>query len=117
MATPRRLQKDLEALRREMAALRADYEHLKRPAAKAAGESGERLSAIKEEIVETVSDIRDKLAGRAGDAVDDIAGQVKELRDMVDEYTEQGEKAVAAHPLAAVLGAVAIGYLVGRLAR
>jgi ElaB/YqjD/DUF883 family membrane-anchored ribosome-binding protein len=36
---------------------------------------------------------------------------------VVSDYSDQAEKTVAAHPLASLAGALAIGFLIGRLGR
>jgi hypothetical protein len=49
--------------------------------------------------------------------VEDISAHIDELRDVANEYTEKTQKTVAAHPLAAVAGAIAVGYLIARMNR
>lgn len=117
MASNRTIQKEIAALKKEIAALRAEYARTGRKTAAAASNGAETLGAIKDDIVERVADIKDTLAEGAGDMAEDIVEQLDELRAMVNDYSGQAEKAVAAHPLATVAGAVAIGFLIGRLSR
>jgi hypothetical protein len=117
MASNRTVQKEIAALKKEIAALRAEYARTGRKTATAASNGAERLGAIKDDIVERVGDIKDTIAEGAGDMAENVVEQLDELREMVSDYTGQAEKAVAAHPLATVAGAVAIGYLIGRFSR
>ena len=117
MASNRTVQKEITALKKEIAALRAEYARTGRKTATAASNGAEHLNTIKDDIVERVSDIKDTISEGAGDMAEDVLEQLDELRSMVSDYTGQAEKAVAAHPLATVAGAVAIGYLIGRFSR
>ena len=117
MASNRTVQKEIAALKKEIAALRAEYARTGRKTAAAASNGAEALGAIKDDIVERVGDIKDTLAEGASDMADNIVEQLDELRAMVNEYTGSAEKAVTAHPLATVAGAVAIGFLIGRMSR
>lgn len=117
MATPRSVQKELESLRKEIAGLRKDYARAKGRAKATASEGAERFGAIREELADTIEAIKDKVASGTGFAADEISEQLNELRDVVNDYSERTEKTVAAHPLAAVAAAVAIGFLIGRLGR
>ena len=80
------LQSEIEALRREIAALRDDAK---------------------------------SSTGKAKDVLDAGAATLSEqLRGLVNEiggFTEQTEKGVAAHPLTSVLGALVLGFLIGRV--
>lgn len=117
MASNRNIEKEIAALKKEIAALRSEYVKTGRKTAAAASAGAERLSTIKDEIAERVSDIRESLAGSAGGMADDIAEQLEELRDMVSDYSGQAEKAMTNHPFATVGAALAIGYLIGRMSR
>jgi ElaB/YqjD/DUF883 family membrane-anchored ribosome-binding protein len=117
MATPRSVQKELDSLRKEIAGLRKDYSRVKGRAKVSAAEGAERLGAIREEVIDTIEAIKDKVASGTGAAADEIAEHLNELRDVVGEYSDRTEKTVAAHPIASLAGAIAIGYLIGRLSR
>ncbi len=80
------LQSEIEALRREIAALRDE-------AKSSAGKAKEVLDA------------------GAATLSDQLRGLVTEIGDL----TEETEKGVAAHPLTSVLGALALGFLIGRV--
>jgi ElaB/YqjD/DUF883 family membrane-anchored ribosome-binding protein len=121
MAGTRTLQKEIDALKKEIATLRASQARVRRKAgsaAEAAVEEGvDRLGALRDDIAERVGGIKDSIAGGASDVVDEIAEQLEELRATINSYSDQAEKTVTAHPFAAIAGAVAIGYLIGRLTR
>jgi ElaB/YqjD/DUF883 family membrane-anchored ribosome-binding protein len=117
MASSRSVQKEIENLRKEIAGLRQDYARLKNRAQKTKTEGVARFGAISEDLADTIAAIRDKVSGSTGAAAEEISEQLNELRDVVTDYTDKTEKTVAAHPLAAVAGAVAIGYLIGRFRR
>ena len=61
--------------------------------------------------------MKDTLATGTSGAMDEVSGQFEELREKVAEYSEQAEDTVKAHPFMAVAGALAIGWLVGKLSR
>jgi ElaB/YqjD/DUF883 family membrane-anchored ribosome-binding protein len=117
MATTRSVEKELSDLRKEIAGIRADYARLKGRARVTKAEAVGRYSAIRDDLLDTVDAIRERVANGTSDAVEDISAHVDELRDVVNEYTERTEKTVAAHPLAAVAGAIAVGYLIARMNR
>ena len=117
MAASRSVQKELDALRKEMAGLRQDYSRLKSRAKASKSEGVERFGAIRDDLADTISAIRDKVANGTGAATEEISEQLNDLRDVVTDYTDRTEKTVAAHPLAAVAGAIAVGYLLGRFRR
>jgi ElaB/YqjD/DUF883 family membrane-anchored ribosome-binding protein len=117
MATSRSMQKEISALRKEIASLRDEYVKTGRKTAAAASNGAERIGAIKDEIVERVAGIKDTIAEGAGDMAGDVVEQLDELRAMLSDYENRAEKAVSAHPFATVAGAVAIGYLIGRFSR
>jgi ElaB/YqjD/DUF883 family membrane-anchored ribosome-binding protein len=77
---------EIEALRREMAALRA-----------------ERKTKIAPE-----DDMADSTA-------DNIKDQMHALAQEITAFAEETEKGVASHPLTSVLGALVLGVLIGRL--
>ena len=117
MASTRTVQKEIAALKKEIAQLRAEYARTGRKTAAGASNGAETLGAIKDDIVERVGDLKDTLTEGASDMAEDFVEQLDELRAMVSDYTGQAEKAVTAHPLATVAGAVAIGFLIGRMSR
>jgi|SRR6185295_18418484 len=117
MASNRTVQKEIAALKKEIAQLRAEYARTGRKTATAASNGAEAIGAIKDDIIERVGDLKDTLADGASNMADDLVEQLDELRAMVSDYTGQAEKAVTAHPLATVAGAVAIGFLIGRMTR
>jgi ElaB/YqjD/DUF883 family membrane-anchored ribosome-binding protein len=117
MPSPRSLQKELDSLRKEIAGLRQDYARLKSRAKATKADGTERMGAIRDDLVDTIEAIKDKVASGTGAAAEEIAEHLDELRDVVNEYSEKTEKTVAAHPLTAVAGALAIGWLIGRLGR
>ena len=83
------LHAEIEALRREIAAMRAEQTAAKSGAAKA------------EEAIE---------AG-AATLTEQLRGLAREIADI----TEETEKGVVAHPLTSVLGALVLGILIGRV--
>jgi ElaB/YqjD/DUF883 family membrane-anchored ribosome-binding protein len=117
MAAARSVQKELNDLRKEIAGIRSDYARLKSRAGASKSEAAGRYGAIKDDLLDTVDAIRERVTNGTSDAVEDISGHIDELRDVVNEYTEKTEKTVAAHPLAAVAGAIAVGYLIARMNR
>jgi ElaB/YqjD/DUF883 family membrane-anchored ribosome-binding protein len=117
MAAARSVQKELNDLRKEIAGIRADYARLKSRAGATKAEAVGRYSAIKDDLLDTVDAIKERVTNGTSDAVDDISAHIDELRDVVNEYTDKTEKTVAAHPLAAVAGAIAVGYLIARMNR
>jgi ElaB/YqjD/DUF883 family membrane-anchored ribosome-binding protein len=117
MATTRSVQRELDNLRKEMAGLKKDYSRLKSRASATADEGVERFSAIRDDLLGTIEAIKDKLTNGTGAAADEIAEQIDDLKAMVGDYSDRTEKTIAAHPLAAVAGALAIGWIIGRLNR
>jgi ElaB/YqjD/DUF883 family membrane-anchored ribosome-binding protein len=87
------LHAEIEELRREIAAMRAEQSASKSGAAK----SG---AAKAEEAIE---------AGAAS-LTEQLRGLAREIADL----TEETEKGVVAHPLTSVLGALVLGVLIGR---
>lgn len=83
------LHAEIEALRREIAAMRAEQ---------AAAKSG---AAKTEEAIE---------AGAAG-----FTEQLRGLAREISDFTEETEKGVVAHPLTSVLAALVLGILIGRV--
>ena len=108
MATTRSVQRELDNLRKEMAGLKKDYSRLKSRASATADEGAERFGAIRDDFMSTIEAIRDKLTNGTGAAADEIAAHVDDLKTMVGDYSNRTEKTIAAHPLAAVAGALAI---------
>ena len=117
MASSRSMQKEIEALKKEIASLRASQSRWKRKAETVAVDGGDLLGTIRDDIAEKVTNIKNTISGGAGDAADEITEQLEELRETINGYSEQAEKTVAAHPLVAVAGAVAIGWLIGRMTK
>jgi len=114
---PRSIQKELDDLRKEIAGLKADYGRLKGRAAASGAEGMSRIGAIRDELTETITAIKDKIADGTGTAIDDLTEQLNELRDLANRYSAKTEEAVTAHPMATIAGALVLGYLVGRLKR
>lgn len=117
MATGRSIQRELNSLRKEIAALRAEGKRMKKQAEAVAADGATSLGAIKDEIAEKVTEMKDTLATGASGAMDEVSERLEELREKVAEYSEQAEDTVKAHPFMAVAGALAIGLLVGKLSR
>lgn len=117
MATTRTVQRELDNLRKEMAGLRKDYARLKGRASATAEEGVERYGSIRDDLLGTVEAIKDKLTNGTSAAADDISEHIDELRSMIGDYSDRTEKTIAAHPIAAVAGALAVGWLIGRLNR
>jgi ElaB/YqjD/DUF883 family membrane-anchored ribosome-binding protein len=117
MATSRSVQRELDNLRKEIAGLRKDYARLKGRARASADEGVERFGAIRDDLLGTIDAIKDKLSNGTGEAADEIAAHIDDLKTMVGDYSDRTEKTIAAHPLAAVAGALAIGWIIGRLNR
>jgi ElaB/YqjD/DUF883 family membrane-anchored ribosome-binding protein len=111
------ISKEINELRKEIEALRSEYAEAKRSTAKAAARGARRFGAIKDEVMEEASGLKDRLAEGAEEATADILEQLEELKDMLKDYEGKAEKTVGDHPLAAVGGALAIGFLIGRLTR
>jgi ElaB/YqjD/DUF883 family membrane-anchored ribosome-binding protein len=117
MANSRSMQKEIAALKKEISALRSEYTKTGRKTASAAINSAERIGAIKDEIVDRVTGIKDTIAEGAGDMAEDVVEQLDELRSMLSDYQAQAGKAVSNHPVMTIAGAAAIGYLIGRFSR
>jgi ElaB/YqjD/DUF883 family membrane-anchored ribosome-binding protein len=117
MAATRSVQKELNDLRKEIAGIRADYARLKNRGGATKAEAVGRYSAIKDDLLDTVDAIKERVTSGTSEAVDDISAHIDELRDVVNEYSDRTEKTVAAHPIAAVAGAIAVGYLIARMNR
>lgn len=117
MASSSRLQKDLESLREEIAGLRQEQARLKTRVSASKSDAAERFGSIRDELAGTIETIRRKLAEGADEAVGEVGDQLNELRDLANEYSGRAEKTVATHPYAALAGALALGYLIGRLGR
>jgi ElaB/YqjD/DUF883 family membrane-anchored ribosome-binding protein len=111
------VQKELDQLRKEIAGLRQDYARLKGRVKSTKADGVRRASGIRDELADTIEAIKEKVASGTDAAADEIAEELAELRAVVDEYSDQAEKTVAAHPLASLAGALAIGFLIGRLGR
>ena len=84
------LHTEIEALRREIAAMRAEQ---------AAAKSGGAAKA--EEPIEA----------EAAGFTEQLRGLAREIAD----FTEETEKGVVAHPLTSVLAALVLGILIGRV--
>jgi len=111
-----RVSKEFDAMKKEIADLRAA--HLERVAkSRTADDDAEHLTAIKEEIGEALALIKKKIEMAGSEVGDDVAAEFQELREVVADYFSAAEKTVAAHPLAALAGAVAVGFALGRLTR
>jgi len=83
------LHAEIEALRREIAAIRAEQ---------AAAKGGEtKVEAAIE-------------SGAAG-----LTDQLRSLAREISDFTEDTEKGVVNHPLTSVLGALVLGILIGRV--
>lgn len=83
------LHAEIEALRREIAAMRAEQ---------ASAENG---PAKAEEAIE---------AGAAG-----FTDQLRELAQEISDFTEETEKGIVAHPFTSVVAALVLGILIGRM--
>ena len=117
MAMSRNTQRELDALRKEIAALRADGRRMKRHASAAAANGASSLGAVKEDLVDKANEIRDRLAGGASDVVNGIADRLDEVRETIAEYSEKAENGIKAHPFVVIAGALAVGLLIGRRTR
>jgi flagellar motility protein MotE (MotC chaperone) len=117
MASNRSVQKELDQLRKEIAGLRQDYARLKGRVKATKADGVRRAGGIREELADTIEAIKEKVASGTDAAADEIAEELAELRAVVGDYSDQAEKTVAAHPLASLAGALAIGFLIGRLGR
>ncbi len=106
--------KDVEALRDELAALRADWA---RVAGKAEALGRRQGGDAKDQISAGLDALRARIAKEAGDAGEAIGKEVDELGVLIDAYATEARKAVAARPLYTLLGAVAIGFVLGRITR
>jgi hypothetical protein len=106
------MQRELDALRKEIAPLRADGRRMNKHASAAATAGASSLRAIKE-----VGEIKSTLAGGASGAIDEIAEQLEELRETVSDYSVEAKKSFKPHPFVAIAGALAVGLLIGRLTR
>jgi ElaB/YqjD/DUF883 family membrane-anchored ribosome-binding protein len=117
MSSSLSIQNDVNELKREVAGLRSDYARLKHRAAATKEDRVKRFARMKENVTDTIGSIKDTIADGTSATLDDISGHFNEFSDVVHGYAARTERTVAAHPIAAVAGAVTIGYLVGRLAR
>ena len=117
MASSRSIQNEVDELKRDVAGLRSDYARLKDRAATSKLDRVRRLATIKENVTDTAGSIKDTIANGVDATLDDISGHFSEFRDVLSGYSARTERTVAAHPIAAVAGAVAIGFLVGRFGR
>jgi ElaB/YqjD/DUF883 family membrane-anchored ribosome-binding protein len=113
---PKRVSKEFEAMKKEIAELRAAHEA---KASEADGAGADHLANLKAEIEQALTLIRKKIesVGVGGDVGEDLNADFHELREVVADYFAVAEKTVAAHPLAALAGAVAVGFALGRLTR
>jgi ElaB/YqjD/DUF883 family membrane-anchored ribosome-binding protein len=114
MARSVNVEKEIAALKREISALKADYSKANGRAAKVAVE---HFGTFREGVADTLEDIREKIAGNAAGVTEDIGEQLDELKSMLDGYTAETEKTIAAHPFATLAGAIAIGFLIGKFSR
>lgn len=114
MAASHDFGEDIEALRAEVASLREDYARL-RSKAQAAGRK--RYDLAKDEISAAIETLKERVVKEAGGAGETIAEDVEDLRDLVDSYAEEAHKTVANHPLSSLIGAVVVGFVLGRLSR
>jgi ElaB/YqjD/DUF883 family membrane-anchored ribosome-binding protein len=80
------LRAEIEALRREIAGLRAERQTKIDP---------------EEDVVES--------------AADNLMDQMRTLAQEISAFAEETEKGVVNHPLTSVLGALVLGVLIGRL--
>jgi hypothetical protein len=117
MASSRSIRNEVDELKREVAGLRSDYARLKHRAAATKADRVKRFATVKENVTDTIGSIKDTIADGTSVTLDNISGHFNEFSDVVHGYSARTERRVAAHPIAAVAGAVTIGYLVGRLAR
>src|SRR3990167_6027991 len=117
MASNRSIQKELDELRKEIAGLRQDYARLKSRVKATRADGARGASAVRDELADTIEAIKEKVASGTDAAADEIAEELAELRAVVGDYSNEAEKTVAAHPLASLAGALAIGFLIGRLGR
>ena len=105
---------ELKSLKKEVASLREDYVRLTGQAHTA----GRRQYGLaKDEIVAAIEAIKERISQQAGEAGETISEDVEELRRLIETYTNQTQKAVAAHPLSVLGGALAVGFLLGRVTR
>ena len=114
MTHPKDFSTDIETLRAELAALRADWA---RVAGKAEDIGRRQYGVAKDEISAAIEALKERIAKEAGDAGEAIGKDVDELGVLVDAYAAKAQKTVTANPLYSLLGAVAIGFLLGRIAR
>lgn len=117
MASSSGLQKELKSLREEIAGLRQEQERLRARVNASKADAADRFGSVRDELAGTVEAIKRKLAEGADEAVGEVSDQLNELRELVNEYSDKTEKTVATHPYATLAGAVALGYLIGRLGR
>lgn len=109
--------KEINALRKEIDELKAEYQRAGRKTAKSASRSADHIGALKDGLMEEAAGLRDSISEGVSGATDDLIEQLDELKETLRGYSDQAEKAVGAHPLATVAGAMAIGYLIGRFSR
>jgi ElaB/YqjD/DUF883 family membrane-anchored ribosome-binding protein len=114
MAKSRDVEKEIDALRRDLRALKNDYAALK---GKSAGVAAERIGTIKDEVSAALDGIKAKIADGTDNVAGEIGEQIEDLKSIFEDYSAETEKTIASHPLAAVAGAIAIGFLVGRITR
>jgi ElaB/YqjD/DUF883 family membrane-anchored ribosome-binding protein len=90
-------------------------------AAQAAHQTADRIADKATEQVDKVSGTLHRAVNSAADAANVAAGWASTLPDQAQQakarFTESASEKVRANPIAAVAGAVALGYLLGRLAR
>jgi ElaB/YqjD/DUF883 family membrane-anchored ribosome-binding protein len=92
MAMKKNLHAEIEAMRREIDALRA-------------GQTSHH------EIGE------DKMKRAAGSGIANVVNELRALAHEITASTEDAEKGVASHPVTSVIGALVLGILIGRLTR
>ena len=112
MPRTRSVEKEIEALKRDIRALKNDYAALKDMSSEAASE---HFGSIKDEVAATLDGIKAKISDSTGNVAGEIGEQIEDLKAIFDDYTAETEKKITAHPLAAVAGAIAIGFLIGRV--
>ena len=104
----------LADLKAEIASLRLDYASLK-DEAKAAGTK--QYDATRDQLSSVLSSIKTRLSGDVSDTRKSIPAELETLRSFLGTVGDGAEKVVSRHAISVAVGAIAVGFLMGRLSR
>jgi methyl-accepting chemotaxis protein len=76
-----------------------------------------QLGLATNEVAAAIEATKGRISKQAGGASETVAEDLEELRRLVEVNARQAQETVATHPLSALAGAVAIGFMLGRMTR